>query len=66
MTSPANSFEVFVQAARRFLFFTGQGGVRKTSLSFATAVALADRGRRVVRDTLGSHREESCRTGCGN
>lgn len=32
----------------RFLFFTGKGGVGKTSLSTATAIALADAGRRVL------------------
>lgn len=32
----------------RYLFFTGKGGVGKTSLSCATAVALADQGRRVL------------------
>ena len=32
----------------RFLFFTGKGGVGKTSLSCAAAIALADRGRRVL------------------
>ena len=32
----------------RFLFFTGKGGVGKTSLSCAVALALADRGRRVL------------------
>jgi arsenite/tail-anchored protein-transporting ATPase len=32
----------------RFLFFTGKGGVGKTSLSSATAVALARQGRRVL------------------
>ncbi len=32
----------------RYLFFTGKGGVGKTSLSSATAIALADRGRRVL------------------
>ena len=31
-----------------FLFFTGKGGVGKTSISCATAVALADQGRRVL------------------
>lgn len=35
-------------AAPRFVFFTGKGGVGKTSLSSATAIALADRGRRVL------------------
>lgn len=32
----------------RYLFFTGKGGVGKTSLACATAVGLADRGRRVL------------------
>jgi arsenite-transporting ATPase len=32
----------------RFLFFTGKGGVGKTSLACATAVRLADAGKRVL------------------
>jgi arsenite-transporting ATPase len=32
----------------RYLFFTGKGGVGKTSISCATAIALADQGRRVL------------------
>jgi arsenite/tail-anchored protein-transporting ATPase len=32
----------------RVLFFTGKGGVGKTSLACATAIALADAGRRVL------------------
>ncbi len=32
----------------RFLFFTGKGGVGKTSLACASAIALADQGRRVL------------------
>lgn len=32
----------------RYMFFTGKGGVGKTSLACATAVALADSGRRVL------------------
>ncbi len=32
----------------RFLFFTGKGGVGKTSLAAATAITLADAGRRVL------------------
>ncbi len=31
-----------------FLFFTGKGGVGKTSLACATAITLADRGKRVL------------------
>jgi len=38
----------FWDKATRHLFFTGKGGVGKTSLSCATAIALADRGRRVL------------------
>jgi arsenite-transporting ATPase len=37
-----------VDKATRFLFFTGKGGVGKTSLACATAIALADRGRKVL------------------
>jgi len=37
-----------VEQATRYLFFTGKGGVGKTSISCATAIALADRGRRVL------------------
>jgi len=32
----------------RFLFFTGKGGVGKTSIASATAIALAGKGRRVL------------------
>ncbi len=35
-------------AARRFLFFTGKGGVGKTTASAATALALARAGKRVL------------------
>jgi TRC40/GET3/ArsA family transport-energizing ATPase len=37
-----------LQRAPRNLFFTGKGGVGKTSVACATAVALAARGRRVL------------------
>lgn len=37
-----------LETPTRFLFFTGKGGVGKTSLSAATAVALAATGRRVL------------------
>lgn len=37
-----------LNAPTSFLFFTGKGGVGKTSLACATAVGLADRGLRVL------------------
>jgi hypothetical protein len=38
----------FLERATRILFFTGKGGVGKTSLACATAVALARRGKKVL------------------
>jgi len=38
----------FLEAPTRFLFFTGKGGVGKTSLACATALRLAEAGRRVL------------------
>lgn len=38
----------FLDAALRFLFFTGKGGVGKTSIACATAVRLAELGRRIL------------------
>jgi arsenite/tail-anchored protein-transporting ATPase len=38
----------FLERAPRNLFFTGKGGVGKTSVACATALALAERGRRVL------------------
>ncbi len=37
-----------LKAPTRYLFFTGKGGVGKTSLSTAVALTLADTGRRVL------------------
>src|SRR6476660_1490229 len=38
----------FLEALPRFMFFTGKGGVGKTSLACATAVRLAEQGERVL------------------
>ena len=38
----------FLTAPTRFLFFTGKGGVGKTSIACATAVRLAEAGERVL------------------
>lgn len=38
----------FIDRPPRYLFFTGKGGVGKTSLACAAAVQLADAGRRVL------------------
>jgi arsenite/tail-anchored protein-transporting ATPase len=50
MCKPAdqNSLARFLEEPTRFLFFTGKGGVGKTSLACASAIALADRGLRVL------------------
>lgn len=37
-----------IENATRNLFFTGKGGVGKTSMACAVAIALADRGKRVL------------------
>lgn len=42
------SFQPDAGECPRYLFFTGKGGVGKTSLSCATALRLADAGRRVL------------------
>jgi arsenite-transporting ATPase len=38
----------FIENATKNLFFTGKGGVGKTSLSCSTAIALADSGKKVL------------------
>jgi DNA replication protein DnaC len=53
MSIPAEqSLARFLEAPTRFLFFTGKGGVGKTSLACASAIALADGAARVA----GQHR----------
>jgi len=46
--APDQSLARFLEAPTRFLFFTGKGGVGKTSLACASAIALADKGKRVL------------------
>ncbi len=49
MNFPAEqSLARFLDTPTRFLFFTGKGGVGKTSLACASAIALADGGKRVL------------------
>jgi arsenite/tail-anchored protein-transporting ATPase len=43
-----NMLTLAIDTATRFLFFTGKGGVGKTSHACATALALADQGRSVL------------------
>jgi arsenite-transporting ATPase len=38
----------FLESPPRFLFFTGKGGVGKTSIACSTALVLTDAGRRVL------------------
>jgi arsenite-transporting ATPase len=45
---PAPALASLLKAPTRFLFFTGKGGVGKTSLACATAIALADSGKQVL------------------
>jgi len=56
-----------IHNATRFLFFTGKGGVGKTSLACATALSLADSGRRVllVSTDPASNLDEVLGTGLG-
>lgn len=47
-SNTGGSLAAFLKQPTRFLFFTGKGGVGKTSLACATSVALADQGKRVL------------------
>ncbi len=42
------SYQIHAAARTKYLFFTGKGGVGKTSVACATAVALADSGKKVL------------------
>lgn len=56
------------ESATRYLFFTGKGGVGKTSLSCATGLALAESGKRVliVSTDPASNLEEVLETALGS
>lgn len=41
-------FEIKVLSSAKYLFFTGKGGVGKTSIATATAIGLADSGKKVL------------------
>lgn len=41
-------FDPYSLPLTKYLFYTGKGGVGKTSVACATAVALADRGKKVL------------------
>jgi len=47
-TAPGRAAPAFLRDPPRFLFFTGKGGVGKTSLACATAVRLAEDGASVL------------------
>jgi arsenite-transporting ATPase len=46
--TPSNPLHEFFAEPTRYLFFTGKGGVGKTSLSTAIALSLADSGKSVL------------------
>jgi arsenite-transporting ATPase len=46
--APMDDRPAFLAAPPRCLFFTGKGGVGKTSIACAAAIALAERGKRVL------------------
>lgn len=48
ITKAMRKYSVEVAKQQKYLFFTGKGGVGKTSLACATAVALADSGEKVL------------------
>ena len=47
-TADSSPLSGILNAPRRFMFFTGKGGVGKTSIACACALALSDSGRRVL------------------
>jgi arsenite-transporting ATPase len=48
MTNSSTTSLGLLSQPTHFIFFTGKGGVGKTSLSTACALALADAGKRVL------------------
>lgn len=48
LSAPSGTAARFLNDLPRFVFFTGKGGVGKTSIACATAIRLADDGERVL------------------
>jgi len=48
LEAPVSILLQLLTTPTRYLFFTGKGGVGKTSVSTAVALALADAGKRVL------------------
>ena len=45
---PGEHMKNFLEQPSRYLFFTGKGGVGKTALACASAIRLAERGKRIL------------------